>query len=80
MLADVTAPARSGRLMGLANLGTAGAAAAAGSLGVVIDVGGFGPAFAIAAACSVAGGVMAWTLAETGRSGASLIGSASGAT
>jgi hypothetical protein len=46
----------------------------------VIDVGGFGPAFVVAAACSIAGGVLAWTLAETHRSGANVIGSVSGAT
>ena len=43
-----------GRLMGVANLGTGLAAAAAGILGPVIDAEGFGPALVLAAAASAA--------------------------
>jgi MFS family permease len=41
--------AESGRLLGLANLGTGLAAAAAGLLGFVVDAAGFGPALGLAA-------------------------------
>jgi MFS family permease len=44
-----------GRLMGIANIGTGGAAAAAGLLGPLIDVGGFVPALAVAAAATLCG-------------------------
>ncbi len=64
MLADLSPPPRAGGALGLANLGTAGAAAAAGGFGAVIDVNGFGAAFALAAACSVAGAIVALTLTE----------------
>lgn len=64
MLADLSASARSGRLLGLANAGTAGAAAMAGALGIVVDAAGFGATFSIAAACTLAGGVLALQLAE----------------
>jgi MFS family permease len=49
------APARdSGRLMGLANLGTGGAAACAGLVGPLIDAAGFAPAILVAAAATAA--------------------------
>jgi len=43
-----------GRLMGIANLGTGLAAAAAGALGPLIDAAGFGPALVVAATASAA--------------------------
>lgn len=68
-LTDLTPPAEAGRLLGIANLGTAGAAAAAGAFGLVIDAGNAGGgangylfAFEIAAACALLGGVLAWRL------------------
>ena len=68
-LTDLTPPAEAGRLLGIANLGTAGAAAAAGAFGVLIDAGNAGGgangylfAFEIAAACTLLGGVLAWRL------------------
>ena len=64
LLADLSPAPRAGGALGLANLGTAGAAAAAGGFGAIIDVSGFGAAFALAAACSVAGGIVALTLTE----------------
>ncbi|HJP70444.1 MAG TPA: MFS transporter [Candidatus Limnocylindria bacterium] len=64
MLADLSPAPRAGGALGIANLGTAGAAAAAGGFGAVIDLAGFAPAFALAAACSVAGAIVALTLAE----------------
>ncbi len=79
MLADLTASPDAGRLLGLANLGTAGAAAAAGAFGMLIDASGFGPAFLVAAACSLAGGTLAWTLGDTRRPAQVLIGSTEGA-
>jgi MFS family permease len=79
MLADLTRSAHAGRLMGLANLGTAGAAAAAGLFGFAIDGMGFGPAFALAAASSLAGGALAWTLGDVQRPTEVLIGSTEGA-
>ena len=48
-LTDLAPGPSAGRLMGLANLGTGGAAAAAGALGPLIDALGFGGALAIAA-------------------------------
>jgi MFS family permease len=49
------APAHdAGRLMGLANLGTGGAAALAGLLGPMIDVAGFTPALCVAGAVTLA--------------------------
>lgn len=78
-LGDLTATPDAGRLLGIANLGTAGAAAAAGAFGILIDAGGFGPAFLIAAACSLAGGALAWTLADAHHSTDVVIGSPEGA-
>ncbi len=78
-LADLTASADAGRLLGFANLGTAGAAAAAGMFGLLIDGGGFGPAFLLAAACSLAGGALAWTLADATHPADVIIGSPEGA-
>jgi MFS family permease len=64
MLADVTAPRDAGRLLGFANLATAGAAALAGLFGIVIDLGGFEVAFGAAAACALAGGLVSWKLGD----------------
>lgn len=68
-LTDLTASADTGRLLGLANFGTAGAAAAAGAFGLMIDAGnageavnGYLPAFELAAVCTIAGGALAWRL------------------
>ena len=79
MLADVTDSAQTGRLMGLANLGTAGAAAMAGAFGILIDAGGFGPAFVVAAACTLAGGSLALSLGGSARPADVLVGSVEGA-
>ena len=79
MLGDLTASADAGRLMGLANFGTAGAAGGAGAFGLLIDAAGFGPAFLLAAACTLAGGALAWTLADGARPVEVLIGSTEGA-
>ena len=79
MLGDLTASSDAGRLMGLANFGTAGAAAGAGAFGFLIDAAGYGPAFLLAAACSLAGGVLAWTLVDGSRPAEVLIGSTEGA-
>lgn len=62
LLGDLVAGPAAGRLLGLANLGTAGAAAAAGVFGILIDARGFGPAFAIAAAACLLGGLVAWAI------------------
>lgn len=66
-VADLSAGGGSGRLMGIANFGTAGAAAAAGLFGPIIDAGntaspgaGYGLAFAVAAAAAAIGGVLGW--------------------
>lgn len=59
-LADASAGPRSGRLLGIANFGTAGAAAAAGLFGPVVDNAGFGVAFGVAAGLAVIGGVIGW--------------------
>lgn len=66
-LADLTATADAGRLLALANFGTAGAAAAAGAFGLVIDAGdalgtgiGFSIAFAACAVAALGGGALAW--------------------
>lgn len=64
MLTDLVAGDDAGRQLGLANIGTAGAAALAGAFGVLIDGAGYGPTFAVAALCSLAGGALAWRLAE----------------
>ena len=47
-LTDLAPPAEAGRLMGLANVGTGGAAAAAGLVGPAIDAWGFAPALVVA--------------------------------
>jgi MFS family permease len=78
MLADLSPSARAGRLMGLANIGTAAAAAGAGLFGLLVDAAGYGPAFAIAAASTLAGGGLGWTLGDVHRPSAMLIGSAEG--
>jgi MFS family permease len=75
MLADVTATPDAGRLLGIAHVGTAGAAAAAGAFGLIIDAAGYGAAFGLAAACSLAGGVLAWRMTNLVRSDGGLIGS-----
>lgn len=79
MLADLSPSARAGRLMGIANLGTAGAAAAAGLFGLVVDGLGFGTAFALAAGSSLAGGALASTLREAHRPLEGLVTSTEGA-
>ncbi|HEX2222416.1 MAG TPA: MFS transporter [Candidatus Limnocylindria bacterium] len=65
LLTDLVAPSGAGRLLGLANFGTAGAAAAAGLAGPIIDAGervapglGFTLALGAAAAASLAGGLL----------------------
>lgn len=73
MLADITESAHSGRLLGLANAGTAGAAALAGAFGPIIDAAGFGPAFGVAAACTLTGGLLAWQLTEPDPQTATLV-------
>jgi len=52
--ADLVPPRESGRLMGVANLGTGLAAAAAGAFGPLIDASGFVPALVLAALASAA--------------------------
>jgi MFS family permease len=64
MLTDLVAGDDAGRQLGLANIGTAGAAALAGAFGVLIDGAGYGLTFAVAALCSLAGGALAWRLTE----------------
>lgn len=66
-LADVTAGESSGRLLGVANFGTAGAAAFAGLFGPFIDAiddlspnAGFTVAFLLAGALAAAGAVVGW--------------------
>jgi MFS family permease len=66
-VADLATVGGTGKRMGVANIGTAGAAAAAGLFGLVIDYGsrasptdGYALAFSIAAATAVAGGLVAW--------------------
>jgi MFS family permease len=75
MLADLTAARDSGRLLGLAHLGTAGAAAGAGAFGILIDAAGYGVAFGLAAACSLAGGLFAWRMVDDLEARRQLIGS-----
>jgi MFS family permease len=75
MLADLTATADAGRLLGIAHLGTAGAAAAAGAFGILIDAAGYGVAFGLAAACSLAGGLLAWRMIDDVEAHGQLIGS-----
>jgi MFS family permease len=71
-LTDLTPSADAGRLLGLANLGTAGAAAAAGAFGLLIDAGnvgggqfGYAVAFGLAAASALVGGSLAWRSVPT---------------
>ena len=52
-LTDMAPPEDAGRLMGLANVGTGGAAACAGLLGPTIDAWGFTPALALAMASAL---------------------------
>ncbi|MGQ0608239.1 MAG: MFS transporter [Chloroflexota bacterium] len=75
MLADVSATPHAGRLLGIAHVGTAGAAAAAGAFGLIIDAAGYEAAFGLAAACSLAGGVLAWRMTDVVRPDGGLIGS-----
>ncbi len=79
MLGDLVRPSRAGTLMGFANLGTAGAAAAAGLFGPVVDGAGFGPAVVLAAGSTAIGGVLALTLADAHLTPRSLVGSTEGA-
>lgn len=51
---DLVPPQEAGRLMGLANIGTGGAAALAGLLGPLIDLAGFTPALLVAGAVTLA--------------------------
>ena len=68
-LADLSAGADAGRLLGIANLGTAGAAAGAGLFGPLIEsvnaaTGvGYTVAFIVAAGLNVLGALLAWRLA-----------------
>lgn len=71
MLADLSEGADSGRLLGIANFGTAGAAAAAGLFGPLIDSAnaatagsGYTVAFVVAAACTALGALLTWRLAS----------------
>lgn len=71
MLADLTEGSDAGRLLGIANIGTAGAAAAAGLFGPLIDGvnaaapgSGYTVAFLIAAASATLGAFLAWRLAN----------------
>ena len=75
-LTDLTPSADAGRLLGLANLGTAGAAAAAGAFGLLIDAfnagggrAGYAVAFGLAAAASLVGGSLAWRSVPTASFG-----------
>lgn len=70
MLADLSAGADAGRLLGIGNFGTAGAAAAAGLFGPLIDTAnaastgsGYTVAFIVAAAFAGLGALLAWRLA-----------------
>jgi MFS family permease len=68
-LTDLAEGDDAGRLLGLASWGTAGAAAAAGLAGPLIDIGeragpgaGFVTAFLLAGLLAVVGGVLGWRL------------------
>jgi MFS family permease len=68
-LTDLAPPPDAGRLLGVANLGTAAAAGAAGIFGLLIDAGnqaqsgkGYAVAFVLSAASALAGGVVAWRI------------------
>ncbi len=70
LLADLSEGADAGRLLGIGNLGTAGAAAAAGLFGPLIDTAnaaaaasGYTVAFVVAAAFTALGALLAWRLA-----------------
>lgn len=54
-LTDLATVPSAGRLMGIANIGTGGAAASAGLLGPLVDVAGFGPTLMVAAAATMLG-------------------------
>ncbi len=82
-MTDLTPARHAGRLLGLANWGTAGAAAAAGLAGLLIDAGerllpgiGFTATFMLAAVASCIGGIVGWRAARveagpaTSRAGA----------
>jgi MFS family permease len=56
--ADAVPPAEAGRFMALANLGTAGGAAAAGLLGPLVDAAGYPALFAAAALAFAASGLI----------------------
>jgi MFS family permease len=58
--ADLVDGEHAGRLLGIANFGTWGAAAAAGLLGPLIDAQGFGIALVLAAGTTLIGGVLGW--------------------
>jgi hypothetical protein len=73
-LADETDGLRSGRLLGIANVGTAGAAAAAGLFGPMIDAAerlvpgsGYASAFTVAGAAAGLGGILAWSTGRVAR-------------
>ena len=66
-LTDLAPSADAGRLLGLANVGTAGAASAAGGFGLLIDAGnagggelGYTLAFGLSAVAALIGGSLAW--------------------
>ena len=71
-ITDMTPSPDAGRLLGLANLGTAGAAAAAGAFGLLIDAFnagggqvGYAVAFGLAATSALVGGSLAWRSVTT---------------
>ena len=57
LAADLAPPTQAGRFMGVLNVGTAGAAAAAGLLGPLVDTAGFTALFAAAALAFAASGL-----------------------
>jgi MFS family permease len=64
----VVPPADAGRLMGIANLGTAVAAAVAGLVGPLIDLAGFAPALVVAALVSATAAIPLLTAPRRTRS------------
>lgn len=79
MLADLVASDDAGRLLGLAHVGTAAAAALAGAFGLLVDGAGFGVTFVVAAGCALAGGLLGGRVAEAeADQGALLMGSTDG--
>jgi Major Facilitator Superfamily len=75
MLADLSEGGHAGRLLGIANFGTAGSAAAAGLFGPLIDGvstaapgNGYTVAFLAAAALSALGATLAWRLVQPAQS------------